>query len=220
MHPPVFFSSLRSQCRDAIRTSSESDDAGDSAGSVLRRLCQRGPAPRNSGCDCQNLICKAGYVHIHAYTDMIPMNTYKYMHIRTMFVQFLPHALAGSSPQLSVHDAHASRGRVAIRTIALPLHILVPQFGYLTRHVLEPVCSSIRQYMSVFAQYMNVSMQYMSVSICIYAVCASISRYGSTCPYVGESLGRAGSSAPSRCTTWNVGCISRNALGTETLFPG
>ena len=91
------------------------------------------------------------------------MNTYKYMHILTIFVQCLAHALAGSFPQLSVHDAHASRGRVAIRTIALPLQILVPQFGYLTRHVLEPVCSSMRQYMSVFVQYMHVYSEYMSV---------------------------------------------------------
>ena len=74
------------------------------------------------------------------------MNTYKYMHILTIFVQCLAHALAGSFPQLSVHDAHASRGRVAIRTIALPLHTLVPLFGYLTRHVLEPVYSSICKY--------------------------------------------------------------------------
>ena len=78
------------------------------------------------------------------------MNTYKYMHILTIFVQCLAHALAGSFPQLSVHDAHASRGRIAIRTIALPLQTFVPRFGYLTRHVLEPVCSSIRQYMSVY----------------------------------------------------------------------
>ena len=35
-------------------------------------------------CDCQNLICKAWFVHIHAYTDRIPMNTYKYMHILTI----------------------------------------------------------------------------------------------------------------------------------------
>ena len=92
------------------------------------------------------------------------MNTYKYMHILTIFVQFLPHAHAGSFPQLSVHDAHASRGRVAICTIALPLQTLVPRFSYLTRHVLEPVYCSMRQYMSVFEQYMHVSAEYMSVS--------------------------------------------------------
>ncbi len=91
------------------------------------------------------------------------MNTYKYMHILTIFVQCLAHALAGSFPQLSVHDAHASRGRVAIRMIALPLQTLVPRFSYLTRHVLEPVCSSMRQYMSVFVQYMHVYAEYMSV---------------------------------------------------------
>ena len=85
------------------------------------------------------------------------------MHILTIFVQFLPHAHAGTFPQLSVHDAHASRGRVAIYTIALPLQTLVPRFSYLTRHVLEPVCCSMRQYMSVFVQYMHVSAEYISV---------------------------------------------------------
>ena len=94
------------------------------------------------------------------------MNTYKYMHILTSLVQCLAHALAGSFPQLSVHDAHASRGRVAIRSIALPLQTLVPRLSYLTRHVLEPVCSSMRQY------------------ACIFRVYVSICRYDSTCPYV------------------------------------
>ena len=106
-------------------------------------------------------------MHINAYTDKMPMNTYKYMHIRTMFVQLLPHALTGSFPQLSVHDAHASRGRVAIRTISLPLQTLVPRFGYLTRHVLEPVCSSMRQYMLV---YVSID----TVYACICAVYVSM----------------------------------------------
>ena len=108
---------------------------------------------------------------------MIPMNTYKYMQIRTTFVQLLPHALAGSSPQLSVHDAHASRGRVAIRTIALPLHILVPQFGYLTRHVLEPVCSSICQYMSVYISICTVYACIYSVYVSIYPYLCSMRKY-------------------------------------------
>ena len=60
------------------------------------------------------------------------MNTYKYMNILTSIVKSLAHALSGSFPQLSDHDAHASRGRIAICTIALPLHTLVPQLGYLT----------------------------------------------------------------------------------------
>ncbi len=68
------------------------------------------------------------------------------MQVLTVFIQYLPHALAGGFPQFSVHDTHASRGGIAICTIALPLHTLVPQLGYLTRHVLEPVYSSICQY--------------------------------------------------------------------------
>ena len=52
--------------------------------------------------------------------------------MQTATIQVLRHALAGSIPQLSVHDAHASCGRVAICTIALPLHTLVQQFSYLT----------------------------------------------------------------------------------------
>ena len=78
------------------------------------------------------------------------------MQIQTVFIQYLPHALAGGFPQFSVHDTHASRGGIAICTIALPLHTLVPQLGYLTRHVLEPVYSSICQYRSLYQQYIQV----------------------------------------------------------------
>ncbi len=74
-----------------------------------------------------------------------------------MFIQYLPHALAGGFPQFCVHDTHASRGGIAICTIALPLHTLVPQLVYLTRHVLEPVYSSICQYESLYMQYIQVS---------------------------------------------------------------
>ena len=109
-------------------------------------------------------------MHILAYTDKIPTYTYAYILIQTVFIQDLCHALAGGFPQLSVHDAHASCGRGAIGTIALSLHTLVPQFGNLTRHVLEPVYSSICQYMSVSARYLTV---YDSI------------KYGSTFPYVG-----------------------------------
>jgi hypothetical protein len=79
------------------------------------------------------------------------------MQIQIVFIQYLLHALAGGFPQFSVHDTHASRGGVAICTIALLLHTLVPQLGYLTRHVLEPVYSSICQYLSLYLQYQQVS---------------------------------------------------------------
>ena len=69
----------------------------------------------------------------------LPIDTYTDIRIQTVFIQDLRHALAGGFPQLSIHDAHASRGRVAIRTIALSLHTLVPLLCNLTRHVLEPV---------------------------------------------------------------------------------
>ena len=117
------------------------------------------------GCDGQNPTSTARYVHILTHTDKIPTNTYIYIHIQTVVIQNLRHALTGRLPQLSVHDAHASRGRVAIRTIALPLHTFVAQFGYLTSHVLEPVYSSMCQYRHSICMYLKTICQY-HCSIC------------------------------------------------------
>ena len=66
-----------------------------------------------------------------------------HIQIQTVFIQYQPHALAGGFPQLSVHDTHASRGGIAICTIALPLHTLVPQLGYLYIAVYVSICNYI-----------------------------------------------------------------------------
>jgi hypothetical protein len=68
----------------------------------------------------------------------IHADTYIYMHF-TALIQCLCHALARSLLQLGLHDAHTGSGRIAIGTVALSLHALVPHFSNLTGDILGPV---------------------------------------------------------------------------------
>ena len=72
MHLDVFLDSLRSQCRDAFKSFSESESEEvessvsllEVSSSVRRRLCHRGPATgrRRLGVKCR-------YNHIHTHTN-------------------------------------------------------------------------------------------------------------------------------------------------------
>ena len=56
----------------------------------------------------------------------------------TALIQCLCHSLARSLLQLGLHDAHTDSGRIAIITVALSLHALVPHVYYLTGDILGP----------------------------------------------------------------------------------
>jgi hypothetical protein len=69
---------------------------------------------------------------------------------RTALIQCMCHALARRPLQLGCHDAEAGRGRVAIRSVSLSLHALVPQLRYLTADILRPAgCACMSQYLYV-----------------------------------------------------------------------
>ena len=89
------------------------------------------------------------YILIRIDSYMIHADTHSYMHF-TALIQCMCHALARSLLQLGLHDAHTGSGRIAISTVALSLHALVPHFSYLTGDILGPVeCSCICQYVHV-----------------------------------------------------------------------
>ena len=183
MHEPsVFLLGLRAQWRDAGRMSSESEEtelsSGGETGSVRRRLCQRGPGEERG--QLKSLL-------IHTHTDRFMHDTCRYMQIHA----FVP--LSSSACAMRSHATPSSSVVMMLKPAVAGLRFVRLPFRF------TPLC---RCSVTLQLKFWDLQDVRVYVSICMYNVCISVyMTVCVTCPYDEGSLGRAGWSAPSRCTT-------------------